>query len=134
MKSVAAALLMATLGSAHAQSLLLHGPSYHSNGAANARTFGLGYVFGNGFGMGAYRNSEGHNSVYGSWTWRLLPHLDLHGVLATGYSRSPIAPGLLADFHVPLTDALSLHVMAAPTYDAGKLGVMLHAALGLRLP
>lgn len=134
MKSVAAALLMVAAGSVQAQTVLLHGPSYHSNGAANAHTLGLGYVFGNGFGLGAYRNSEGQPSAYGSWTWRLMSHLDLHAVLATGYSRAPIVPGLLADVHVPLTDVLSLHVMGAPTYDAGKLGVMLHAVLGLRLP
>ncbi len=133
MKSAVAMLLVLAAGSAHAQSLLVHGPSYHSNGATNARTFGLGYAFGNGFSVGAYRNSEGSTSVYGSWTWTLLPYLDLHAVLATGYSRGPLAPGVLVDLHLPITDVWRVHLMAAPTYDADRVGIMLHAAVSLRL-
>ena len=133
MKPVVAVLLALAAGVAHAQSVLLHGPSYHSNGATNARTFGLGYAFGNGWGLGIYRNSEGGTSLYGSWTWALLPHLDMHAVLATGYARSPLVPGLLADLNWPITDVWRVHLMGAPTFDASKVGFMLHAGVSLRL-
>jgi len=132
-KPAVAMLLVLAAGPTHAQSVLVHGPSYHSNGATNARTFGLGYAFGNGFSVGAYRNSEGSTSVYGSWTWTLLPYLDLHAVLATGYSRGPLAPGVLLDLNVPIADMWRVHLMAAPTYDSDRVGIMLHAAVSLRL-
>lgn len=110
-----------------------HGPSYHSNGATNNRTWGLGHTTDSGLGVGMYRNSEGRLSAYAHYRVSVLEPLSLQLVLATGYARSPVVPGVLADLAFPLGGSWALHFMGSPTYDSGRLGLMLHLALSLRL-
>jgi len=110
----------------------LHGPSYHSNGATNNRTWGLGHTADSGWGLGMYRNSEGRLSVYAHYRMPVLEPLSLQWVLATGYARSPLVPGVLADLAFPLGGPWALHLMGSPTYDSGRFGLMLHLALSVR--
>jgi hypothetical protein len=136
-KLIIAAALSSIAFGVSAQSVVVHGHSYHSNGATNNANYGVGYNMENNFGFGYYRNSQGRDSFYVSYAYPVTKWLDIQFALATGYTRFPVAPGVLADFKLPLTDTITLHVMAAPTLDnfirghdgEKRVGVMLHSAL-----
>lgn len=119
---------------AHSQSLLIHGLSYHSYGHSNNYNYGLGYLFENRVIVGAYRNSENHNSMYLGYNWKYNEYLSLTVLGATGYKEFPVMFALLPTVSVPVADKFYVNLVAAPLYDTDKhrVGLLLNSSIEYR--
>lgn len=92
MKRLAAILLLALAGWAHAGTLGLHiGSQHYPKQGYNNVNPGAYYIHDNGATVGTYYNSERRQSVYAGWTWDYGPFRLQAGAI-TGYARSLVFP------------------------------------------
>ena len=123
MKRYALLLLSLLSLNAHAQELLIHGPSLHFNSGHNNQTYGVGYEY-KGWLGGIYHNSIRETSVYGGYRIGLTDNLGVILGLVTGYQQCVICPAALLTYRVPLSKTFNLHFNAAPV-DGGFVNVTL---------
>ena len=122
----------------HAQptSVGLHMASVHDQPGFNNSNPGL-YVMhqdaaGNGPVIGAYYNSERHDSFYVAYTWRLAGNgrcsLDLAGGAITGYDIAPLAPLLVPSAACAVVGGISARLSFVPLIKRDGAAV-LHLSL-----
>jgi hypothetical protein len=128
-------LLGGTLPLAYAQGLVIHGHSHHTTGDYNNANYGIGYRTSDNVIFGAYRNSEGANTAYVAYDWRVNPYFGIALGGSIGYRNAPVMPVVMPTFTLPLTNnvGLSLGVMPMYSADTRKAGLVFHTMMEIRL-
>ena len=117
-----------------AQSLVLHGPSYHSLNVVNNSNYGVSFKFPQGFAVGIFRNSEGNISQQATYEFTYSDNLSLLVGGITGYNNVAVAPLVMPVFKLPL-ERLSILAGVAPYYDRDlkRVGVFAHLMLEFKV-
>jgi hypothetical protein len=133
-KKILLALVTIFVQPAFAQSLILHGPSYHSLSVVNNSNYGASFKFPQGFIVGIYRNSEGNISQQVSYEFTYSENLSLIVGGITGYNNVAVAPLIMPVYKWPL-DSFSILVGAAPYYDRDlkQVGLFAHLMLEFKI-
>jgi len=133
-KKILLALVTLFVQPAFAQSLVLHGPSYHSLNVVNSSNYGASFKFPQGFIVGIYRNSEGNISQQVSYEFIYSENLSLIVGGATGYNNIAVSPLVMPVFKWPFERA-SILVGAAPYYDNDlkRVGLLAHLMLEFKI-
>jgi len=127
--------LMLAYGVAAAQSLIIHGLSYHSIGEYNNTNLGIGYVAENGIAGGYYRNSEKGDTFYVGYRDKLIDNrLSIVYAVGTGYDKTPVMPVIMLVGSIPIVQNISLNIGVAPIYDndSSRFGVLAHSMIEYR--
>jgi hypothetical protein len=117
-----------------AQSLILHGPSYHSLNVVNNSNYGVSFKFPQGFAVGVFRNSEGNISQQVTYEFIYSDNLSLLVGGATGYNNVAISPVVIPVFKLPF-ERLSVLAGVAPYYDRDlkRVGILAHLMLEFKI-
>jgi len=117
---------------AQAQSLYLHGVSYHSIGNYNNYNYGIGYSTKDNVVMGIYKNSLYTPSAYLGYIWEYNQYVSVVTAAVVGYPNAPVAPMVLLTLKAPLIkDKIYLGASFAPLYSInhGGAGVLGHSTI-----
>lgn len=133
-KKILFALVTIFVQPAFAQSLALHGPSYHSLGAINNSNYGASFKFPQGFIVGIYRNSEGNISQQVSYEFIYSENLSLIVGGATGYKDNAVTPIVMPVAKLPF-EKVSILIGASPYYDNDlkRIGLLAHLMLEFKI-
>jgi len=117
-----------------AQSLILHGPSYHSLNVVNNSNYGVSFKFPQGFAVGIFRNSEGNISQQVSYEFNYSENLSLLVGGITGYNNIAVAPLVMPVVKLPF-ESVKVLVGVAPFYDVDvkRVGVLAHLMLEFKV-
>lgn len=131
MKFISIILFYLFISTAQAQTLVVHGFSYHSHGNFNKETFGLGYQFNNNLIVGVYENSNNVTSYYLGYNFKINEYFSVPVALATGYSDMSPKIMILPTLSIPIIGNLSLGIGMVPTYytSLNRIGFIAHTTL-----
>jgi hypothetical protein len=134
MRAVAAfAFLLFLSFPAKAQSLIVHGISYHSAGQHNNNNFGVGFHADNGMVFGVYQNSEYRSTAYVGYKYDFNDYLAVTLGGAVGYSNRFITPLLMPTLSIPF-GKLSFIFGVSPfrSLDVNRVGIVIHSMIEYR--
>jgi hypothetical protein len=122
-----------TVEATAADSIVLHGRSYHSVGAYNNNNVGVGVSYSN-YVLGAYRNSENRQSLYIGYRIVLSDYWSVAVAGVTGYNRTTVVPMVMPVIHVPVTETVRLNIGLSPLRDSpsGKAGLLIHTMMEVK--
>jgi len=118
---------------AKAQSLIVHGLSYHSAGQHNNYNYGIGVRADNGAVFGVYQNSEYRSTAYVGYKYDFNDYLAITVGGAIGYSNKVITPLLMPTVSIPVGKISFLFgISPFRSLDVDRVGILVHSMIEYR--
>lgn len=144
MKKILVAIAMLSSFASYSGELIVHTVSRHTEDVyalgenpvdrkINNNNAGIGYRTDDGYAFGAYRNSYHSNTVYVTKEFMVNDNFGVVFGASTGYkiaSGMTITPMLAAIAKLPITDKISVNILAMP--KVGKFIGVAHVAIAYK--